>query len=106
MPYYHKGCGGQISILTRKCKKCGHRWGIMAWFSYPPPRNMTKYVVEAKAPSVKKGKTTYAKWADKPDMLPGVGWVASHMPRIKQRWARILIVACVITALVLIINLR
>lgn len=81
MPYYHKKDGGKISLWGRRCEKCGERWSIMAWFQYPPPSDMTKFIVERK----EKKPTDYSKWANK---LPGVGVVAGLLPNW-PRWARI-----------------
>lgn len=102
MPYYHKGCGGEIGLLTRKCKKCGHKWGISAWFQYPPPKNMTKFIVPTK-PKAVRGKTDYAKWADNRNVIPGVAAIASLLPNI-PRWARITVTAGIITAVVFVVR--
>jgi len=82
MPYYHKKCNGKISLWSRKCSKCGKVWPISAWFKYPPPRDMTKFIVEAG----KKKPQRYAGWADR---LPFVNVVARILPNW-PRWARIL----------------
>jgi len=36
MPYYHKGCGGEVAFWSLRCKKCGHRWGLGVMFSVRP----------------------------------------------------------------------
>ena len=95
MPYYHKGCNGRIGLFSRKCSKCGKRWPISAWFQYPPPRDMTKFIVESR-----KEPTTYSKWADK---LPFVNVIPRVLPNW-PRWARILVL-CVLVALVVIITI-
>ena len=90
MPYYHKKCNGKISILRRKCTKCGKTWPISAWFQYPPPKDMTKFIVPVKEPG------TYAKWGDR---VPFVGVIARALPNW-PRWARILVL-CILIGLVI-----
>ena len=94
MAYYHKKCNGKISILRRRCSKCGKKWPISAWFQYPPPKDMTKYIVEQKEES------SYAKWGDK---IPFVKIVASRLPNW-PRWARILVL-CLLIGLVVLITI-
>ena len=48
MPYYHEICGGQIPILTRRCKKCGKQWPIKVWFTPNYPDDM--YLVPKETP--------------------------------------------------------
>ena len=91
MPYYHIKDNGKIGFWSRRCSKCGKKWSIMAWFQYPPPKDMSKFVVERKEKKVKKA-ASYAKWADG---IPGVGLFASFLPNW-PRWVRILVVAQVI----------
>jgi len=92
MPYYHKKCNGRISILRRRCSKCGKTWPISAWFRYPPPRDMTKYIVEQKA------EPSYAKWADK---IPFVSVIPKLLPNW-PRWARILVLGILIAVVVIL----
>lgn len=96
MPYYHKHCDGKISILRRKCSKCGKKWPISAWFQYPPPRDMSRYIVERQA-----GLTTYSKWIDK---VPLANIIPKALPNW-PRWARILILCILIGIVVVIIFL-
>jgi len=86
MPYYHTKCGGEVSFWARKCKKCGHRWPIIALFSPSVPKGMTTFRPSVKVPEFKRGTTSYAKWADN---IPGVSLLASHLPHW-PRWLRIL----------------
>ena len=76
--------------MTRRCSKCGKTWPISAWFAYPPPKDMTKYVVEKKEPA------TYAKWADR---IPFISVVPKLLPNW-PRWARILTLIILIVAVV------
>ena len=94
MPYYHVRCGGEIRWyppfpIPPKCKRCGRVWSPLVM--YGPPRKDMNFLVSL--PELKKGKTTYAKWADK---FPGAGTMASRLPNW-PRWARML------TALVLVL---
>lgn len=84
MPYHHINCGGKISILRRRCSKCGKKWPRKAWFQYPVPPDMVMVPKGSKV--LKRHKLTYAKWATK---YPGVAEFASRLPRW-PRWARIL----------------
>jgi len=83
MPYIHTGknCNGEIGLWSRKCKKCGKRWPLMALFGYKPPKDMRFVVIPPE-----KQETKYAKWADK---VPYAGNIASSLPNW-PRWARIL----------------
>jgi len=93
MAYYHKKCNGRISILSRRCSKCGKRWPISVWFQYPLPRDMTKFIIEAgKEPG------TYAKWADK---VPFANIIPRALPNW-PRWARILVLITLIAIIVII----
>ena len=92
MPYYHKKCNGRISILRRRCTKCGKTWPISAWFQYPPPKDMTKFIVE-------KEPATYAKWGDR---IPFVSVIATRLPNW-PRWARILF-TCILVAIIIVIS--
>ena len=89
MPYYHVKCNGEIALWRRRCKKCGHHWPISVLFTYPPPPDM-RY--EAKRRTMR-GKTSYAKWADKGP--PGAALFASRLPGW-PRWVRILVVAMLV----------
>jgi len=95
MPYYHKHCNGKIGLWSRKCSKCGKRWPISAWFQYPPPRDMTKYIVETK-----RGPTTYMSWANK---IPFMSVIPRALPNW-PRWARIF-VFCVLIGIVVLLTL-
>lgn len=101
MPYYHVKCGGEITFWTRKCKKCGHKWPISSLLSTSIPEGMTSFISNIKAPEVKKGKTTYASWADR---FPGVGLLASKLPSW-PRWLRILSLLILVGVIILIIIL-
>lgn len=94
MPYYHLKCGGKIRLWSRKCSKCGYKWPLSALFIYPPPRNMTKFIVERK----ERKPVTYAKWADR---YPLVNVVARALPNW-PRWARILSVCLFLLVIVLL----
>lgn len=94
MPYYHKKDNGRIGLWSRKCSKCGKRWPISAWFRYPPPKDMTRYIVDSKGPA------TYSKWADK---VPFANVIPRMLPNW-PRWVRIL-VTCLILGVVIFIIL-
>lgn len=88
MPYYHSKCDGEIRwlppfLVVPRCKECGHAWSRLAVFALRKPTDM--YFL-AKPLILPKGKTSYAKWADKAP--PGVASVASHLPNW-PRWLRI-----------------
>lgn len=93
MPYYHKHCNGKISILRRRCSKCGKKWPISALFRYPLPKDMTKFIV-----GTKKGPTTYMKWVDKVPLMNVIPRALPNWPR----WARVLVVCILIGIVVLI----
>lgn len=94
MPYYHTKDNGKIGLLSRKCSKCGKRWPIMAWFKYPPPEDMTKFIIERR----EKVPATYSKWADR---YPFVNIIARSLPNW-PRWARILSVCLLLLVIVLL----
>jgi len=92
--YYHEECGGLISILRRKCKKCGKTWGPKVWVQYPTPWDM--YLSKGKSKfRLKRRITSYAKWADK---YPSVAGFAGRLPNW-PRWARILTAVGVLAVL-------
>ncbi len=95
MSYYHKKDNGKIGLWNRKCSKCGKTWPISAWFKYPAPSDMTKFIIETK----EKKFTTYSKWADK---LPGVGAIAELLPDW-PRWARILVTVILVVVVACLI---
>ena len=84
MPYYHIGCGGQISLFTRKCHECGKKWPVKVLFQMTPPRDMTRFIIK---PS---------------DSLSSPEKFASKLPRW-PRWARITSVAILLLTFILII---
>jgi len=95
MPYYHKGCGGEIAFWALRCKKCGKTWPWWLFFSLKPlfspkkagpARDITPFMPSLPKVAISKGKTTYARWADS---IPVVALVASRLPNW-PRWARIL----------------
>jgi len=96
MAYYHKRDNGKIIWLrfprpwVVRCSKCGKRWPTSVLFQYPPPKDMTRFIVETK-----KEPATYARWADK---IPMVNIVPRFLPNW-PRWARLL-VTCVLIAVI------
>lgn len=92
MPYYHLKDNGKIGMWSRKCSKCGERWPIMAWFQYPPPSDMTRYIIEGK----EKRPVKYAKWADR---IPGANVIAGLLPNW-PRWARLLTVIVLVLVII------
>lgn len=98
MPFYHTKCGGDISFWRRRCKKCGKKWGIVAFFvtdsSVRPGKSFEK---AAKTP--KRKPTSYAKWGDR---WLGVPTVASHLPNW-PKWARVLTTLCFFGGIVFLV---
>jgi len=96
--YFHSECGGKISILKRRCSKCGKKWPRGSWFQYPLPDDIL-ISSSGKPPKVlKKRPVYYAKWANK---YPEVARFASKLPNW-PRWARILVLIGIIIVLVLL----
>lgn len=95
MPYYHKKCNGKIGLWSRRCSKCGKKWPISAWFQYPPPKDMTKYIVEKKAEE-----PSYAKWADRIPLMNVIPRALPNWPK----WARILVL-CLLIGLVVFVTI-
>ncbi len=85
MPYYHLKDNGEVKFWSRKCKVCGKHWSFMTLFAMSPPKDM-RYFIHTPQLKVKKGKTSYAKWAEK--VPGGAATVASWLPNW-PRWARI-----------------
>lgn len=88
MPYYHSNCHGQIKWfpflpISPVCKKCGEKWNPLV--VYGPKRKDMYYIPQA-LPTIPKGTTSYAKWADQ--AMPGVALVASRLPNW-PRWLRL-----------------
>lgn len=96
MPYLHRDCMGEIGLLSRRCKKCGKRWPIKYLFTPSPPDDMFFYI---KPKEIKRGSTSYAKWADK---YPAVGDMASRLPNW-PRWTRLLVASVSILIIVFLV---
>lgn len=96
MPYYHKKDNGKIGLWSRKCSKCGKRWPVSAWFQYPPPKDMTKYIMERAGEP-----TTYASWADRVPLANVIPRLLPNWPR----WARILVLCALVGVIILIVVL-
>ncbi len=89
MALIHARCGGQVSVWTGKCRKCHKKWSPLVNFKFPPPEDLILIIPSVNMPTIKKGKTDYAKWGDKADkVVPGVTTFASRLPNW-PRWARI-----------------
>jgi hypothetical protein len=105
MPFVHDHCGGLVSAKTCKCDKCGKKWNwFKFWFDFPGMRKQVIGVPATRADVAKKlakkhEKAGYATWADK---LPGVGAVASVLPKWKRKY-RIAFVLCLVTVIVLLV---
>ena len=94
MPFYHaRRCGGDISLIRMRCKKCHKQWNPVSFFL--DPYNIRHYTNPDKRP------TTYAKWGNK---VPGVGEIASMLPNW-PRWARLLTLVPIVSGLALIVYL-
>jgi len=96
MPYFHKHCNGKIGLWNRKCSKCGKKWPISAWFRYPPPKDMTRYIVGQRT-----GPTTYSRWIDR---IPLANIIPRALPNW-PRWARIFVLVLLVGVVILIIFL-
>ena len=95
MPYYHTTDKGLISFWTRKCSICGKKWPLRVLFYPKLPKDMAWFFNENKMLKkfkIKKGTTSYAKWADN---IQGAGTFASWLPNW-PRWARILSTSIVV----------
>lgn len=96
MPYYHERCDGKIrwlppGVVSPKCLKCGRTWPRWVVFG-GRPKDM--YFIPGDPPTIiKKGDTSYAKWADKAP--PGVAEIASNLPNW-PRWKRLTVFLLVI----------
>ena len=93
MDYVHYRCGGDI--VNSQCSRCHKKWSFFGkWFA----TDIRLAKVQRK-PSIKKGSTSYAKWADK---TPGVSTFASRLPDIPRVW-RIVITFLVLTGLLFLV---
>lgn len=95
MAFIHKGCGGEINVVKRKCKLCGKVWTGGKSLLVPPDDWMLMLQGEARKP------TSYARWADK---VPYAGTVAGMLPNW-PRWLRILTFIIYIISIPLVIIL-
>jgi hypothetical protein len=97
VPYYHVGCRGEIKWypflpIPPKCTKCGKTWNPLVVYGprrhdmYYVPKERSKISKASEKLKVKKGDTSYAKWAD--TSLPGVAIIASRLPSW-PRWLRL-----------------
>lgn len=94
MPYFHKGCNGEIGWkppwpIPPRCKKCGKRWSPLVIYKPIPPKDMTFVVTPSPKKLVKeiqRQQTSYAKWGDK---IPFVPSIAGRLPNW-PRWARLI----------------
>lgn len=88
MPYYHVRCEGKIKWwpflpIPSRCLKCNKTWPW--WTMYGPRRKDMRYeLLTISMP--KKGKTSYARWAN--GAPPGVAFIASRLPSW-PRWLRV-----------------
>lgn len=79
MAWYHTKCGGDISILRRRCRKCKKKWSLWSILFDPHIHPGTSYKKQAEKP--KRKPTSYAKWADN---YPGVAAVAGRLPNFPK----------------------
>ncbi len=88
MPFYHASkCGGDISVVLMRCKRCHKQWNPISFLF--DPVNIRRYSVP------KERKTSYANWAKNTP----VGEVASRLPNW-PRWARVLAVSPIVIGIV------
>jgi hypothetical protein len=101
MPYIHNHCGGFVSTVTCKCDKCGKKWNFLNfWLNFPSMHKQVISVPANRADIARKlAKGTYANWADR---LPGVGAVASVLPKWKRKY-RIAVALCLVIAITLLV---
>jgi hypothetical protein len=91
MDYIHKGCGGTIE--NDQCSKCHKKWSFFGkWFATD-----IRLAKVQKKPIVKKGSTSYAKWADN---VKGVNTFASHLPNVPRVWR--IVITVVVLAVVIV----
>lgn len=102
MAYAHKHCGGYISMSKRRCTKCGKKWTFFKfWLDPTLAKKHIQIVPETQEKFQEKlanrhTKGSYSSWADR---LPGVGTVASILPRW-PKWARITTVVVILLIIV------
>jgi len=104
MAFIHKHCGGLVDSTFTKphCTKCKRKWNpILFWFDFYHMRSQVQSVYLTKEQMEKKlaqrhKKGDYASWADK---LPGVGAIASILPKWSRR-TRILVVLMIVIVIV------
>lgn len=90
--YIHKKCKGEVSFWSRKCDRCGKRWGPWTWLIASRDMKRVSVPVSArKASFMRRQATSYAKWLDKFGSTPFAASiaVASALPNW-PRWARLL----------------
>jgi hypothetical protein len=98
MNYVHARCGGAIE--NSQCTRCHKKWSFFGkWFA----TDIRLAKVQTK-PIVKKGSTSYAKWADN---VKGVNTFASHLPNVPRVWRiviTVVVLAVLITAVVFLVK--
>lgn len=104
MPYVHKNCGGEIRWfpplpIPPTCKKCRKVWNPLVIYGRPP-KDMFFQAPQIKTPQLKRGDTTYMRWADS---FPVAAFIASHMPNW-PRPLRVVVTLGLITIAVLLIT--
>ena len=98
MNYVHARCVGAIE--NSQCTRCHKKWSFFGkWFA----TDIRLAKVQTK-PIVKKGSTSYAKWADN---VKGVNTFASHLPNVPRVWRiviTVVVLAVLITAVVFLVK--
>jgi len=98
MNYVHYRCGG--AIVKDQCSRCHKKWNFFSkWFA----TDIRLAKVQSK-PTVKKGSTSYAKWADN---VKGVNTFASHLPNVPRVWRiviTVIVLAAIITGIVFLVK--
>ena len=99
MDYIHKKpCGG--NIVKNQCSKCHKKW---SFFGKIVATDIRLAKVQS-TPIVKKGNTSYAKWADN---VKGVNTFASHLPNVPRVWRiviTVIVLAAIITGIVFLVK--
>lgn len=100
MDFYHSKCGGYIDPVSRECKKCHKKWSKISFLLDPRGIRVLPGTMVGVKVANSKGKSSYAKWADK---VPGAGAFASKLPNW-PRWVRILSVVILFGLVILLMR--
>lgn len=109
MRYYHVGCGGEIDVKKRQCRRCKKKWDPIS-FRFDPISirpivdKKGRPIPDKKARFNPETETSLPRWLMFILGVPHLDTVVTKLPKW-PRWARILTTAVVIGLLVLVIEL-